>query len=64
MQPQEWARNVRAGKSKGDKLGQVDHSTITYAPFRKSFYIEVPELARMSKEEVDAYRKQLENIKV
>lgn len=59
-----WARNVRAGKSKGDKLGTVDHSTITYPPFRKSFYIEVPELGRMAKEEVDAYRKELENIKV
>ena len=39
---QAWASKVRAGKgSKGDRLGLVDHATITYAPFRKNFYIEV-----------------------
>lgn len=37
----EWARLLNAGKlSKGDKLVAVDHSTISYRPFRKSFYIE------------------------
>ena len=54
-----------AGKlSKGDKLGVVDHSKINYAPFRRSFYIEVPELARMSAAEVAEYRRQLDDIKV
>ena len=39
---QAWASKVRAGKgSKGDRLGLVDHATISYAPFRKNFYIEV-----------------------
>jgi ATP-dependent RNA helicase DDX46/PRP5 len=62
---QEWARNVRAGKmSKGDKLAAVDHSTVKYAPFRRDFYIEVSELARMSPEEVVEFRKQLDEIKV
>ena len=62
---QEWAKNVTAGKlSKGEKLGVVDHSTMDYAPFRRDFYIEVPELARMSDEEVAEARKQLDGIKV
>ena len=62
---QEWAKNVTAGKlSKGEKLGVVDHSTMTYAPFRRDFYIEVPELARMTDEEVAEYRKQLDDLKV
>ncbi len=61
---QDWARNTMAGKlSKGDKLGVVDHSKINYAPFRRSFYIEVPELARMSAADVAAYRRQLDDIK-
>ena len=62
---QEWARNVRAGKtSKGDKLGPVDHAKMNYRPFRRNFYIEVPELARMTDAEVAEYRKQLDGIKV
>ena len=62
---QEWARNVRAGKtSKGDKLGPVDHAAMNYRPFRRNFYIEVPELTRMSAEELVEYRKQLDGIKV
>jgi ATP-dependent RNA helicase DDX46/PRP5 len=32
---QEWMRKVQAGKmTKGDKLGAVDHSTVSYPPFR------------------------------
>ncbi len=31
---------------------------------RRNFYIEVPELARMSKEEVEEYRAELDGIKV
>ena len=62
---QEWARLVNAGKmSKGDKLGPVDHNTVEYPPFRKNFYIEVPELARLSEEEVTLLRKDLDGIKV
>lgn len=65
MAVQEWAKNVTAGKlSKGEKLGVVDHSTMNYKPFRRDFYIEVPELARMSDEEVTEHRKQLDGIKV
>jgi hypothetical protein len=56
---------VTAGKlSKGDKLGAVDHAAISYPPFRKNFYIEVPELARLSESEVAALRAELDGIKV
>ncbi|RDD47700.1 putative ATP-dependent RNA helicase DDX46, partial [Trichoplax sp. H2] len=42
----------------------VDHSKIYYAPFKRNFYVEVPELAKMTSEEADDVRLQLENIKV
>ena len=29
---------------------QTDHSKVYYAPFRKNFYVEVPEIARMTPE--------------
>lgn len=31
-------------------LEPVDHGKIEYEPFRKNFYVEVPELAKMSQE--------------
>ncbi|KAF2359190.1 DEAD/DEAH box helicase domain [Trinorchestia longiramus] len=50
---------------KGRKeLAKVDHQTVEYVAFRKDFYIEVPEIASMTKEEVDTYREELEGIKV
>ena len=62
---QAFIKNVTTGKlSKGDKLGIVDHSTIEYPAFRRNFYIEVPELARMTEDEVAELRKQLDNVKV
>lgn len=58
-------KKLQTGKlSKGDKLGIVDHSKIDYPPFRRNFYKEVPELARMTPEQVEAYRQQLDGIKV
>ena len=42
----------------------LDHNKIEYKSFRKEFYIEVPEIANMSPEEVAAYRVDLEGIKV
>ncbi|XVE99571.1 hypothetical protein REPUB_Repub03eG0210700 [Reevesia pubescens] len=50
----------RVKKTKAEKLSIVDHSKIDYTPFRKIFYIEVKEIARMTPEEVAAYRKELE----
>lgn len=46
------------------ELAKVDHSTIEYAPFKKNFYVEVPEISRMTNEDIDAYRIELEGIQV
>lgn len=51
-------------KNKRKELPSVDHKAVEYPPFRKSFYVEVPELARMTPEEVSAYRIELEGIKI
>ncbi len=53
-----------AKKNKGKDLPKVDHNKVEYAPFRKDFYVEVPELAKMTKAEVAAHRVELENIKI
>ncbi len=37
---------------------------IAYAPFRKAFYTEVPELAKMGEADTAALRKELDGIKV
>lgn len=44
-----------ANKQKKE-LAKVDHSIMQYTSFRKNFYVEVPEIARMTSEEVDAYK--------
>lgn len=54
---------ARLSKKKKELI-QVDHSRIYYRPFRKEFYVEVPEITKMTPEEVAAYRVQLEGIKV
>ncbi|KAM3868781.1 putative ATP-dependent RNA helicase DDX46 [Diretmus argenteus] len=45
-------------------LEPVDHQKIQYDPYRKNFYVEVPELGKMSVEEVNTYRLELEGITV
>uniref|UniRef100_A0A8B9WDD5 RNA helicase n=1 Tax=Bos mutus grunniens TaxID=30521 RepID=A0A8B9WDD5_BOSMU len=45
-------------------LEPVDHGKIEYEPFRKNFYVEVPELAKMSLEEVNVFRLEMEGITV
>jgi ATP-dependent RNA helicase DDX46/PRP5 len=50
--------------SKGRQLPQTNHEKVYYRPFRKDFYIEVPELQRMTKKEVEEYRHSLDEIKV
>jgi ATP-dependent RNA helicase DDX42 len=47
------------GKSSG-MLPTVDHAEMTYAPFRRSFYTESPEVAAMTDEEIRAYRKEID----
>lgn len=46
------------------ELAKIDHSGVDYLPFRKDFYCEVPELAKMSQVAVDAYKSELEGIQV
>uniref|UniRef100_A0AAY4B3M3 Probable ATP-dependent RNA helicase DDX46 n=1 Tax=Denticeps clupeoides TaxID=299321 RepID=A0AAY4B3M3_9TELE len=45
-------------------LEPVDHQKIAYEPYRKNFYVEVPELAKMTLEEVNVLRLELEGITV
>lgn len=52
-----------ANKQKKD-LARIDHNNIIYTPFRKNFYVEVPEIAKLTHEEVDAYKEELEGIRV
>lgn len=54
--------NITAKSRK--EITKVDHNTMDYVPFRKDFYIEVPEIQNLSKEEVEAYRADREGIKV
>lgn len=44
-----------ASKQK-EKVFKIDHNKINYVPFRKNFYVEVPEIAKMTPEEVEEYR--------
>lgn len=46
------------------RLNQLSTKEVTYMPFRKNFYVEVPELSRLSDEGVKELRMSLENIKV
>lgn len=46
------------------ELAKIDHSGVDYAPFRKNFYVEVPELAKMTSQDVDKYKVELEGIQV
>ncbi|CAH1112047.1 unnamed protein product [Psylliodes chrysocephalus] len=56
------AANI-ANKQKKE-LAKIDHNNIIYIPFRKNFYVEVPEIAKMTHEEVEAYKEELEGIRV
>lgn len=46
------------------RLNQLSTKEVKYMPFRKDFYVEVPELTRLSDEDVKELRMSLENIKV
>ncbi|XP_024080908.1 probable ATP-dependent RNA helicase DDX46 isoform X2 [Cimex lectularius] len=52
-----------ANKQKKE-LAKVDHAGMDYNEFRKDFYVEVPEIAKMTNEEVEQYREELEGIRV
>ena len=59
----EGAMDKLAKKGKKD-LAIVDHNKIEYLPFKKDFYREVPEIAKMTTGEVETYREDMEGIKV
>ncbi|CAO1426982.1 unnamed protein product [Diamesa serratosioi] len=52
-----------ANKQKKE-LAKIDHSTMDYSSFKKNFYVEVPELAKMSNDDVELYKTELEGIQV
>lgn len=56
------AANI-ANKQRKD-LAKIDHNNIVYIPFRKCFYVEVPEIGKMTQQEVDVYKEELEGIRV
>ncbi|CAJ0931477.1 unnamed protein product, partial [Mesorhabditis belari] len=57
-------QKVASLTTKGRLLAQTDHEKIYYRPFRKAFYTETSDIARMSKVDVEAYREELDGIKV
>lgn len=60
------AMNMMEDMAKGTKkdLARVNHGLMEYPPFQKEFYVEVPELARLTSAEVEQMREDLEGIKV
>ena len=67
MTPLRDVTNVTAAagkKSKSDKLGQVDHATLNYPPFRRNLYTEASDLSSMSEEKEADYQSQLDDITV
>ncbi|CAJ0584811.1 unnamed protein product, partial [Mesorhabditis spiculigera] len=50
--------------TKGRMLAPTDHERVYYRDFRKCFYNETSEIKRMTKAEVEAYREELDGIKV
>ncbi len=51
-------------KLKKKNLPVVDHSQVDYQNFRKAFYVEVPEIAKMTQEEVEKFREEHDSIHV
>ena len=46
------------------QLDLVDHSKVSYESFRKDFYIEVPELSKMTEQEVSEIRRALDGVRI
>lgn len=51
-------------KNKKKELFVVDHEKVYYRPFKKNFYVEVPQIKDMSAEEVEIMRSEMDDIKV
>ena len=56
------SRQRRAAEKR--ELKPIDHSKIDYEPFKKNFYIASSELRAMSDEQIEAFRKTNNDIKV
>jgi ATP-dependent RNA helicase DDX46/PRP5 len=57
-----FARQRRLQERK--ELKAVDHSQIEYNPFKRNFYHEVPEISRLTPDQVELQRQELGNVKV
>ena len=51
-------------KVKKKELAAIDHTKLSYEPFRKEFYIPPPDVAQMTDEEADLLRLELDGIKI
>jgi len=51
-------------KVKKKELPTIDHSKLSYEPFRKEFYIPPPDVAQMTDEQADLLRLELDSIKI
>eukprot|EP00299_Pterocystis_sp_00344_P019788 c9789_g1_i3.p1 GENE.c9789_g1_i3~~c9789_g1_i3.p1 ORF type:complete len:750 (-),score=218.64 c9789_g1_i3:29-2278(-) len=58
-----FSSNVPKRKQKKEMI-KTDHAKQTYPPFRKDFYIEVPEVTQLTSEAVEEFRKENDEIKV
>ncbi len=57
------AQGVVKVKTKSEMVC-TDHSKVYYRPFKKNFYVEVPEISRLTQQEVDKHRLELDDLKV
>lgn len=51
-------------KVKKKELATIDHTKLSYEPFRKEFYVPPPDIAQMSDEQADFLRLELDGIKI
>lgn len=62
---EETLAETMAGINKKKKeLGVADHAKIYYRPYKKDFYVEVPEVAKWTEEDVIRIRSNLEGINI
>lgn len=59
-----YEANEKLNQKGKKEVIKIDHNKVVYQPFRKNFWVEVPELKAMSNKEVEAYRAEMEGIKV
>lgn len=55
---------LAAKKVKKKELATVDHSRVNYEPFRKEFYLPPPDIAKMTDDEAELLRLELDSIKI